>query len=175
MEKSSGVGDGVQYWCQRWAAGNTAWHSAEVNHFLLSCYSKVVGKEVPPSVPVEFSSEEFQENSEKKWFVPLCGKTVDIPFLLSLGYRVFGVEGARQAIKALGVENNLNLTFDESRSIFEGADGRLQIYCGSLFDCPVEEFGPFDFGWDRGSFGSIHSNFLQKYAKTIKRAFAGSK
>jgi len=164
----------IEYWSQRWEEGRTGWHSKDVNEFLVKFYPQVTGKDLPSTALLDPSSEEFQENSKKTWFVPLCGKTVDIPFLLGLGYRVFGVDGVKKAIETLDAENKLDLKFDEARSVYEGAGGKLKIYCGDLFKCPIEEFGPFDFCWDRGSLIAIEYSQRLLYRNMLQRAFAAS-
>lgn len=90
------VSSNIEYWATRWNEQRIGWHQPQVDKYLLKYYSKITGKSLPEA-PLSKEAPEFKVNSTKTWYVPLSGKTVDIPFLLSLGYNVFGVEGVRQA------------------------------------------------------------------------------
>jgi len=109
-------------------------------------------------------------NLEKKFFLPLCGKTKDIPYLLSLGHQVFGIEGALQPILELQSENSLKLYFDQEKSLYYTADHQLEIYSGDVFACPVEEYGPFDCIWDRGSFVALDYSTREAYTDLMSRS-----
>jgi thiopurine S-methyltransferase len=159
----------LEYWSDRWTNQKTGWHQKTVDKFLLKYYKQVTGQSLP-SDNEALPKETFKENASKTWFVPLCGKTLDIPFLLSLGYKVFAVEGVRQAIETLGSENNLELEWDETNNLFVGAEGRLKIYIGDLFQCPIEQFGPFDYVWDRGSLIAVEYDLRDAYKEMIQRA-----
>lgn len=169
MASDASTDGDLGYWSTRWAEQRIGWHQNQVDKYLIKYYSQITGKALP-SGPLSPESKEFVENSKKTWFVPLCGKTLDLPFLLSLGYSVFGVEGVRQAIDALDKENNLGLVLDEKNSTFVGVGGRLRIYFGDLFQCPLNELGPFDFVWDRGSLIAILYEFRPGYKKMLQTA-----
>lgn len=108
--------------------------------------------------------------SNLKIFVPLCGKTKDIPYLLSLGHTVFGIEFVLQAIQELQTENDIEMELDPATSVFSTTDGKLQIFYGDFFKCPIENYGPFDAVWDRGSFGSFDFPLRSDYLQVIKRS-----
>jgi len=177
MSEKEEVDSKLDYWSGRWKEGMIGWHQAQVDRYLLKHYEVVTGKALPSSESATDSEEQrqkdFSENSLKTWYVPLCGKSLDIPFLLGLGYKVFAVEGVSQAIETLNEEHSLGLVFDKTSSVFEGANGRLKIYCGDFFTCPVQQFGPFDFVWDRGSLVAIEYSCREAYKVAIQRALKG--
>lgn len=109
-----------------------------------------------------------------KIFVPLCGKSKDLPYLLSLGHTVFGIEYVAQAIEELQKENNIEMEFDPVTSVYSTSDGKLKIFNGDFFQCPIENFGPFDAIWDRGSFGSFDFSLREDYVNVIKRSVLNS-
>ncbi|CAL8143864.1 unnamed protein product [Orchesella dallaii] len=162
----------VSYWKKRWEENETGFHRTEINPFLLRHIEIVTGQNLTPEPIGDIA--QFQENSNKTWFVPLCGKTMDIPYLLSQGFRVFGLEAAKLAIEALDQEHSLCLVYNEETKLFTGADGLLQIYMGDLFTCPIEDFGPFDYVWDRGSFVALEYPFRSSYIELMKRALKKS-
>ena len=71
------------FWHERWALKQIAFHQNEIHPFLRAFWPEV--RAASPDSAV---------------FVPLCGKTRDIWWLLESGYRVVGVELSRMAVKA---------------------------------------------------------------------------
>jgi len=162
----------VAYWQKRWEENQIGFHRPQINPYLLNHIEKMTGQKLTAE-PIGDTAQ-FLENSKKTWFVPLCGKTVDIPYLLSQGFRVFGLEAAKLAIEALDQEHSLSLVYNEDTKLFTGADGLLQIYMGDLFSCPIEKFGPFDYVWDRGSFIAVEYPFRSSYVEMMQRALKKS-
>lgn len=74
------------FWLQKWQTKSIGFHQAEANLFL-----------------VKFFKELALEQSSRV-FLPLCGKTLDIAWLLSSGYRVAGSELSELAIEELFLE-----------------------------------------------------------------------
>ncbi|CAL8143865.1 unnamed protein product [Orchesella dallaii] len=158
----------VDFWHKRWEENRIGFHKSEINPHLLRQIEKMTGQSLTAE-PIRDSAQ-FLENSKKTWFVPLCGKTMDIPYLLSQGFRVFGLEASTLAIEALDEEHSLSLIYNDETKLFTGADGRLQIYTGDFFTCPIEKFGPFDYVWDRGSFIAVEYSFRKNYIEVMQRA-----
>lgn len=143
----------VNYWADRWTQEKIGWHKSDVNNQLIENLSKLCG-----------------ETGSKKFFIPLCGKTVDIPYLCAQGHRVFGVEAVPMAIEALNTEQSLGLKFNPQLSTYATDDGKITIYCGDIFTCPFEKFGPFDCVWDRGSFVAFDYPFRPAYKEMMQRS-----
>ncbi|CAG7817082.1 unnamed protein product, partial [Allacma fusca] len=143
----------VSYWEKRYSEKQTQWYLSEAHDSL-----------------VKYMPLLASENSVKKFFLPLCGKSKDIPYLLSLGHRVFGIEGALQPILELEKENSLKLNFDKERSIYFTDDHQLEIYFGDIFACPIEQYGPFDCIWDRASFVALDYSTRPAYVEVMRRS-----
>src|SRR4051812_13806211 len=79
-----------EFWHQRWAANQIGFHEPAANPALLQHFSKL----------------NLRKGS--RVFLPLCGKTLDIAWLLSQSYQVVGAELSKLAIdqlfKALNIE-----------------------------------------------------------------------
>lgn len=76
----------------------------------------------------------------------------------------------KKAIETLNEENEFGLEFDEQESIYQGLDGRLQIYLGDLFTCPIEKWGPFDYVWDKGSLTAIDEESRPAYKSVVRKS-----
>lgn len=131
------------------------WHRQDVNPTLVR-YSDLFPKNVTGE-PV------------KSILVPLCGKTRDIPYLLSLGYHVFGIEAVEQAIIELGEEHHLGLEYREEEGVYATGERNLIVFLGDIFKCPIEKWGPFDGVWDRGSLSVFPEHIRQDYISVIRR------
>ena len=103
----------VEFWSARWAEDKIGFHKDEINPQLIQHMDKLT-------------------NGEKcrKFFVPLCGKSLDLVYLYKEGHSVFGVESCEKAILDLDKENQIGLKFNKDTSIYHTEDKRLQIYCG---------------------------------------------
>lgn len=157
------VKQSLEYWENRYKCNAIQWHIDEVHPQLLRYLSELTQQ-----------GADNPENAEKKlkFFLPLCGKSKDIPFLVNLGFDVFGVEAVPSVIQEFSQQNKLDLVYDESRFLYHNKGETLKIYCGDLFKCPIEEYGPFDCVWDRASFIALDYSFRPAYLDMMKRAIA---
>ena len=144
----------VEYWKGRYNQKSTAWHIDEIHPILVRQISSLTG----------------EDGQSKRVFVPLCGKTRDIAYLLSLGHQVFAIEGVLQPILDLAAENSLSLKHNPTESIYHTEDGRLKIYHGDLLKCPIERYGPFDCVWDRAAFIAFEYSGREAYVDVMKRS-----
>src|SRR5271154_5868793 len=106
-----------EYWAERYRSDKTGWFLEDVH----------------PKLREHLNLLTNGENS-KKFFIPLSGKTKDIPYLLSLGHKVFAIEYVTQVVEELDKENSLGLKFDKEKCSYETSDGQLVIFCGYFKD-----------------------------------------
>lgn len=148
------VADSKKFWSNCYTKSNLFWQINEVNPVLVKNLHHLTGT----------------EGDVKKFFVPLSGKSVDLLFLVQQGHSVFAVEFERQAIEGFATENHVTLHYDSENFLYYTEDRQLKIYCGDLFECPVEKYGPFDCIWDRGAFVAIEYESREAYAKVMQRS-----
>jgi len=154
----------IKYWTTRYDSKTTGWLINNAHPFLLK----------NPDLLLGGRSDRVESENSKKIFVPLCGTTHDLLYLLSLGFEVFGVEGVKSCFEVLNERDGLGLVFNEKESTYETPDGRLKIYYGDLYKCPIEKWGPFDCVWDRASLIAIDMDFRPSYADIIKRSLGSN-
>jgi len=70
----------TSFWHKKWEQNEIAFHQGEANPLLVKYFT------------------ELSLEKGSRVFVPFCGKTLDISWLLSNGYRVAGVELSKIAI-----------------------------------------------------------------------------
>src|SRR5271170_3364431 len=103
------------FWHRKWERNEIAFHQPEANPLLVTYFGDLC----------------LQAGS--RVFVPLCGKTLDIHWLLSHGYRVAGSELSKVAVEQLfselGVEPNITVIDQFSRYSANSID----IFVGDIF------------------------------------------
>ena len=92
----------ASFWHNKWEIGQIGFHENETNPFLVKHLDKL-----------QLRSD---LNNGVRIFVPLCGKTLDIHYLLSLGYKVVGVEFSELAIKELFQELGVTPTISKNQN-----------------------------------------------------------
>lgn len=99
--------------------------------------------------------------------VPLCGKTLDMIYLASLGHKVIGVELSDIACREFFNENNI--TVDESVipgfKVFTSAS--IKLFCGDFFNLPESVWKEVTGLYDRAALVALPSDMRKKYAQEI--------
>ena len=109
----------------------------------------------------------------KTVLVPLCGKSLDLIHLHSLGHSVVGVEWIEQACLEFFSENKIEYSVavleGVEGSVYTSADGRLRIYqCDFLHLTESLLGGKVDAVWDIQSLVSINPRDRKQYVRTVR-------
>lgn len=100
-------------------------------------------------------------------FLPLCGKTRDIGWLLDQGYRVAGAELSEKAIRALFDELSLTPSIKEIDGLTHFAAGTIDIFVGDIFDLTRARLGPVDAIYDRAALVALPDGIRADYSKHL--------
>lgn len=107
-------------------------------------------------------------------FVPLCGKSIDMLWVVDQGFDVIGVELAEIAVKQFFAENNLQATVSlnptNPRLICyqtDIKDRHLKIWVGDIFDLSANDLGQIDAIYDRGALVALPDNMRLRYTQQI--------
>lgn len=134
------------FWHQRWQDNELGFHEKQANALLVK----------------HFSALGLQEGS--RVFLPLCGKTRDIAWLLSQGYRVAGAELSTTAIERLFDELGREARRSPlGRLTHYGAAG-IDIFAGDIFDLSERALGPVDAIYDRAALVALPEEMRHRYA-----------
>lgn len=133
------------FWHERWKKNETAFHEKHPNA-LLTCH---------------FNKLSLSPGS--RIFLPLCGKTLDISWLLSQGFRVAGAElngGAiGQLFDALGITPKVRAEGRLERYHAENID----VFVGDIFDLSLAALGEVDAIYDRAALVALPEAMRRKY------------
>lgn len=138
------------YWLEKWQRGDIGFHRSEVNPVLLEHFPKLT---LPGSGRV---------------FLPLCGKTRDIHWLLARGYRVAGAELVELAVEELfselGVEPEISDVGGLKRYCAEG----LTVFNGDIFDLSADVLGSVDAVYDRAALVALPAALRLRYVSHLQ-------
>ena len=146
----------TEFWHQRWETNQIGFHNNEANPLLVKYFnhlSLVEGDRV---------------------FLPLCGKTRDIAWLLAKGFCVAGVELSQIAIEQLfaelGVEPEITIYGDLKHYHAKNID----IYVGDIFKLTSKVLGPINAVYDRAALvalpESMRPSYTQHLIKLVNKA-----
>ncbi|MGC3974113.1 MAG: thiopurine S-methyltransferase [Nitrospira sp.] len=96
-------------------------------------------------------------------FLPLCGKTLDIGWLLSRGYQVAGAELSAVAIGELFAELGLIPTITKVGALDHYHAPQLDVFVGDIFHVTPELLGPVDAVYDRAALVALPRDTRARY------------
>ncbi|GGW55986.1 thiopurine S-methyltransferase [Alishewanella tabrizica] len=138
-----------EFWQEKWQKKDIAFHQAAANPLLIRYFQQLA---IAPGGRV---------------FVPLCGKSIDIHWLLSKGYRVVGAELSNIAVQELFSELGLTPTISCVGEVLCYQTEMLQVYVGDIFALSASLIGSIDAIYDRAALVALPITMRQRYAKHL--------
>jgi thiopurine S-methyltransferase len=139
----------ADFWHQRWAKGEIGFHESDINPLLIAHFAKL-GLEPGQRV-----------------FVPLCGKTHDISWLLAQGYNVVGAELSETAIKALFDSLNIQANVSSVKEFLIYQAPNIDIFVGDIFNLSADSLGQVDAIYDRAALVALPLSMRRQYAQHL--------
>jgi len=102
-----------------------------------------------------------------KVFFPLCGKSLDMTYILNQGFSVIGVELSEIGIKQFFHENSLDFTISSVGEFDLYSAKNIEIYCGDFFSLTPKHLCDIKAVFDRKSLIALDQNLRQKYVKHL--------
>ena len=135
----------ASFWHQRWEKNEIGFHERKANPLLITHF------------------HELAIAKGRRVFVPLCGKTLDISWLLSRGYRVAGAELSQLAIEQLFIELGLQPDIEKVGSVERWSANNLDIWIGDIFAVTRTMLGQVDAVYDRAALVALPEPMRQRY------------
>ena len=137
------------FWHQKWERGEIGFHNDEVNPLLTGHFEKLnLGK-------------------GNRVFLPLCGKTRDISWLLGNGYHVVGAELSGLAIKQLFEDLNIEPDISDLGTLLHYSAMNIDIFVGDIFDVSTTHIGDINAIYDRAALVALPANIREKYTSHL--------
>ena len=139
------------FWLERWQTNQIGFHRTDTNP-LLARYWSTLGITRGTGV-----------------FVPLCGKSLDMRYLESLGHQVFGVELSATAVEAYFAEGSEEPAREDLFYLVRYRGEHSTIYQGDFFDVQTPDILGIRAVYDRGSLIALPPEMREKYADHLQR------
>lgn len=139
------------FWNERWQTNQIAFHQTQPNRLLVEHF------------------EALSPQRGSRVFVPLCGKTLDIHWLLDGGYRVAGVELIEKAVEELFAELGTEPVREQLGSLARYSAENIDVLVGDIFDVTADLLGPVDAVYDRAALVALPAPARARYAEHLAR------
>lgn len=139
----------ASFWYERWERKEIAFHEDEVNDFLVTHFASL---NVMPGARV---------------FIPLCGKTRDIAWLMSQGYQVVGAELSELAVQELFEELEVEpeIITLENHALYRAAG--IDIFVGDVFALTPDMVGEVNAIYDRAALVALPLETRKRYTQLL--------
>jgi thiopurine S-methyltransferase len=139
----------LDFWHERWQANQIGFHQGMTNSHLLRHW---------PQLGLA---------RESRILVPLCGKSLDMLWLLEQGHPVVGVEVSQLAVEAFFAENNLTPDIHAERYGRRYVVDRLELLCTDFFSLDQRDIGTVDAFFDRAALIALTAVQRPRYAAQL--------
>ncbi len=139
----------ARFWQEKWDKGEIGFHLSQVHPLL---------KRFLPALNLA---------PGQRVFVPLCGKSLDLGFLLGQGLQVVGVELADKAIHALFEQLGVAPECTDWAGGKCYQHGTLTIFQGDIFALDADTLGPVQAIYDRAALIALPAPLRDQYAEQL--------
>ncbi|WP_109441385.1 thiopurine S-methyltransferase [Acinetobacter haemolyticus] len=137
------------FWHNKWQTNNIGFH-LDQPHTLLTQY---------------LSSLNLNKNA--RIFVPLCGKSLDLAWLIDQGYHVIGIDLSPVAIQDLIVELDLNFKEIQMGRLTYYQHAQIELFTGDFFELTAEQLGKIDAIYDRAALIALPEHMRSAYTQHL--------
>lgn len=139
----------ASFWHQKWESNQIGFHESDVNPLLVQHIGQL----------------NLAEGS--RIFLPLCGKTLDMAWLLDKGYQVAGAELSELAIQQLFAELEVEPQVLELGELKCYQAEGLDIFVGDIFKLSAEQLGSVDATYDRAALVALPPETRKYYTQHL--------
>ena len=136
----------AEFWHKKWEAGQIGFHQPRPNGMLVR-HLGAMGL-----------------SQDARIFLPLCGKTLDIGWLLSQGYRLAGAELSETAVRQLFEELGVVPKVTAEGALIRYSAPGMDIFVGNIFELSDDLLGPVDAIYDRAALVALPVDMRASYA-----------
>jgi thiopurine S-methyltransferase len=141
----------ASFWHQKWKQNDIGFHESEPNPALVKYF------------------KELSLAKGSRVFLPLCGKTLDISWLLTQGYRVAGAELSSIAIEQLFAELGVKPKVSSAGKLEHISAKNIDIFVGDIFSLSGKLLGPVDAIYDRAALVALPVATRKRYTAHLMK------
>ena len=139
------------FWLKKWQSNEIGFHNPEAHGLLVKYFGRLALK--PGS----------------RVFVPLCGKTLDIGWLLEQGCSVCGAELSEDAVIQLFEQLAIEPEVEEAGALRRYSGPAIDVFVGDIFQLASESLGPVDAIYDRAALVALPEGMRHQYTQHLIR------
>jgi len=136
-----------EFWHKRWHDNQIGFHQTDINPWLLEYWGKLNLKR------------------GDLVFVPLCGKSEDMTWLVEQGFRVIGVELSEKAIKSYFDKYGKDVTVTNEGAFDVWRSENITIYRGDFFDLETDQLEEVKAVFDRAALIALKPEMRKHYVQ----------
>lgn len=134
------------YWINKWQNSETRFHQSQYHPMLVKYGDKLTTGTI---------------------LVPLCGKSLDMHFLVSKGHTVIGVELSPIACEDFFKEAGLEYTINSVADFSVFSSEKITLWCGDFFKLPQTVWDRVSGIYDRAALVALPEEIRKKYVLEI--------
>lgn len=142
------------FWTERWENNQIGFHQAQINPFLQQYFHLL------------------NTTKGQTVFVPLCGKTLDMVWLVEQGVDVLGVEFSEKAIKEFYQENHLDYQVAQSEAFIEYSNEHIKLLSGDFFAMGEQQLSGIMAVFERASLIALPQPMRVDYVNHLAKHLA---
>ncbi|MFK7964243.1 MAG: thiopurine S-methyltransferase [Burkholderiaceae bacterium] len=154
----------ASFWHQRWEDEQIAFHEKRGNHLLTQYFKRLSSSGVATRASA----------TPTRVFLPLCGKTLDIGWLLAQGCQVAGAELSELAIRQLFDELGVTPQVSKAGQLMHFQAPDIDMFVGDIFDLSREALRPVDAIYDRAALVALPDEMRLRYARHLTHITANA-
>jgi thiopurine S-methyltransferase len=140
-----------EFWHQRWALDQIGFNQPHVNPYLQRFWSELGVKK------------------RERVFVPLCGKSVDMTWLVQQGVSVVGVELSEKAVEDYFSACNVQPMTEQRGTFKVYSQGGCEIWCGDFFKLTAKDIGNCSVLYDRAALIALPPEMRWRYVQHLNK------
>lgn len=140
-----------QFWFEKWAKRQIGFHEPAPNGLLVEHF------------------DALGLDPGQRVFLPLCGKTLDIGWLLAKGHPVVGAELSQMAVEELFDELKVTPQVAEAGALKRFSAPDLDVFVGDFFELEPEHLGQVHAVYDRAAYVAMSPQMRADYAAQLRR------
>lgn len=139
----------AEFWQRKWESNDIGFHNHQANPLLVK------------------HLEQLALPSGSRLFLPLCGKTLDIGWLLDKGYKVVGAELSKLAVTQLFDELGITPQISQRGELEVYSANNLVIFIGDIFKLRESFLGTVDAIYDRAALVALPTSMRAHYTRHL--------
>lgn len=135
-----------EFWLNKWQKNEIGFHNSEAHPLLVGYFDLL---KLQPGARI---------------FLPLCGKSLDIGWLVESGFQVVGAELSEAAVAQLFEQFDVEPEITQWGPLKRYSSQGLAVFAGDIFDLDREQLGHVDAIYDRAALIALPEMMRARYA-----------